>query len=88
MGGFKEEVVIVGTKFAIIFGVPIFLFITLPVLILNHIYSLNCYQYTYQASVQYCLSQDNIILIIAWSAPAFAMATSYVVGLMMYLLKV
>ncbi|UNY49108.1 hypothetical protein sp82g_171 [Bacillus phage SP82G] len=35
MKGFREEVLVVGTKFAILFGVVCILFLTLPMLLMN-----------------------------------------------------
>ncbi|WIT25888.1 hypothetical protein [Bacillus phage SPO1L1] len=87
MRGFKEEVIITGTKFAILFGTISLIFLTMPILVLNQLYGLDCYQYTYQLNIEYCLKQDNIALIMAWSIPAIVVSASYVVGLMMYLLK-
>ncbi|ACI91056.1 gp32.9 [Bacillus phage SPO1] len=87
MKGFREEVLVVGTKFAILFGVVCILFLTLPMLLMNHFYGLDCYQYTYPENINYCLQQDNLLVLIAWLIPIVVVVASYVIGLLMYLLK-
>ncbi|WIT26488.1 hypothetical protein [Bacillus phage SPO1L4] len=87
MGGFKEEVLIVGTKFALLFGIVCVLFLTLPMLLMNHFYGLDCHQYTYPESINYCLQQDSLVVLIAWLIPIVSVVASYVIGLLTYLLK-
>ncbi len=86
MKGFREEVLVVGTKICHTVWRSIFI-LNITYASNEPFYGLDCYQYTYPENINYCLQQDNLLVLIAWLIPIVVVVASYVIGLLMYLLK-